>query len=171
MRWMSLAPALVGLAVAVAIMPLVMRSRNRSLMAQGRLEVGITVLDGAVEGLPRRWQHGIAQLGPYGQLTFSSYAFGLRPFPRQPVTLWITSVVDPTLRAPGFSNLLSVAFYCRTMVLATQTGTVQVAVMPEVGPWLLGHLAHWGQPPVGARPVAPAAPTAVPTAEGFLPPA
>ena len=171
--------ALMGAAIGViyyfAVMPTVFRDRSKDLLAQGRLACSMRVLDGQVAGLRRRWRHGVAELGSDGHLRFRTYRGGLRPFPRPPVTFRVTSVVDATLRPPGFPAVMSVAWYFRTVVLSTDTGLLQVALLPEIAPWVLGHLdpsdeaaaVPWsGVASPGAVP--PSTPT--PTPEGFVPP-
>lgn len=169
----ALMGAAIGVVVAFVVMPAAFRSRAKDLLAQGRLECGMRVLDGDVAGLRRRWRHGLAELGADGHLRFRTYRGGLRPLPRPPVTFRVTAVVDPTLRPPGFPTVMSVAWYCRTVVLATDTGLLQVALLPEIAPWVLNHLV-----PSGEAPAVPwsdvAAPGGVPpsrpTPEGFVPP-
>lgn len=167
---------IIGLAVGlvgVFVMPALFRERSKDLLAKGRLECGMRVLDGEVAGLRRRWRHGLAELGSDGHLRFRTYRGGLRPFPRPPVDFRVTAVVDPTLRPPGFPAVMSVAWYCRTVVLATDAGLLQVALLPEIAPWVLNHLV-----PSGEAPAAPwngvaapgAVPPSTPTPEGFVPP-
>lgn len=168
--------AVIGVVVYLVILPAVAKSRARTMATQGRFEGGFRVLDGDQPPLPRRWQHGIGQFGPGGELTFRSYRGGLRFLPRDPVTIRVTSVVDPTLRAPGFPGVLRVAYYCRLVTVATETATLQVALVPDAAPWVLGNLVPWtraaAQPvgaPQGWQPPAAAAPPPA-TPEGFLPP-
>jgi hypothetical protein len=167
--------AVIGVVAGFVVMPTVYRNRSKSLVAQGRLECAVRVVGGAVAGLPGRWQHGIAELGRDGHLIFRTYRGGLRPFPRPPVTLRVTAVVDPTLRPLGFPTVMRIAWYCRTVVLATDTGTLQVALLPEIAPWVLNQLVPWTDVPPGPGtgvvppgPMPPPVPT--PTPEGFAPP-
>lgn len=172
MHWESMIRyAVIGLVAGLTVMPSIARNRAKSLLAQGRLECGLRVVGGAVAGLPAHWKHGVAELGTDGQLTFRSYRGGLRPFPRPPVTFRITAVVDPTLRPPGFPMVIHVAWYCRTVVLATDTGALQVALLPETAPWVLSQLVPWPGAPAGtANGVVPQGSTPTTPTEGFVTP-
>lgn len=52
----------------------------------------------------------------------------------------VTGVVDGVPRRPEFRQLLAVSWFMRIVVLATPTGRVELAIHPEVLPWLLGQL-------------------------------
>lgn len=165
--------AAIGVIYAVVVMPTMFRNRSKGLLAQGRLECGMRVLGGEVAGLRRVWRHGVAELGADGHLRFRTYRGGLRPFPRPPVDFRVTAVVDPTLRPPGFPAVMSVAWYCRTVVLATDTGLLQVALLPEIAPWVLNHLVPPGDAsadPWSGVATPGAVPPSAPTPEGFVPP-
>lgn len=74
---------LIGLLAGVLV-PAMFRRRLRRLAPQGRTECGVRVVDAADYGLPSAWIHGMAQVGPHGQLAFWSYRGNVRTLPARP---------------------------------------------------------------------------------------